>query len=210
MTKKEFITLAKQLLPVVPDAVVHGPMIAIVPMGQILRGLNFDRSGWSKTAFYVETFWLPLYVPTEHIHFTFGNRIRDSRGVDGWDTVSPAMLDELSAAIRRNALPFFDTVKTLQGVVEVARAAVARSLNSHHHQALAYTLAKIGEVEDAVQVIDALLVRLDDTTIPWVAKQKADITAFRKILTDRPEDIDATLEGWRAETIRNLKLADIS
>lgn len=209
MKKREFVSLARQLLPFVPGAVVHGPMMAIVPIGQVFRGLYFEGSDFDAQSFYINAFWLPLYVPTKHIHFNFGKRLRDNRGADRWNSDSPQLLDDLAAAIRRDALPLFDKVESLQGVVEVTRQAAVVSKDPYVHQALSYALAMAGEGTEAVRAIDVLLGLLNPA-VPWQAQFAARANLLKEKIADGTEEAGTMLEGWRAESIRSLGLDGIA
>ena len=83
MKKKEFALLARQLLPEMPGMTVHAPLVVAVPMGEILRGLHFEGSSFDAKSFYVDVFWLPLYVPTDEVYFNLGKGIRGESGGNG-------------------------------------------------------------------------------------------------------------------------------
>jgi polygalacturonase len=50
-----------------------------------LRGLYFEGSSFDGKSFYVWTFVLPLFVPTKHVSFNLGKRLRALGGADRWN-----------------------------------------------------------------------------------------------------------------------------
>ena len=208
MKKKEFASLARQLLPHVADMIVHGPMMLTIPVGQVLRGIYFEGSDFDAKSFYVWVFWLPLYVPTEQVSFNLGKRIRSAAG-ERWNTDSPRLLENLVIAIRTEAIPLLKRLETPEGVLEAARSAAAGSKDPYVHQALSYALAIAGKTEAAVSAIDVLLGFLDPA-IPWQAELGSRTTLLKEKLLERPENAAAMLEGWRTESIRKLGLESLS
>jgi len=214
MTTKQFVALGRQLLPIFPSAVVHGPLIAIVPVGQILRAVCFDRTS-DKTEFCVWAFWFPLYVPTEHIYFNFGKSIRN-KGSEYWRSESPHLVDELASAIRSEAFPFLEKASTPQGVIDELRYKVVDGQNPHSYNALVHALAKEGDISGALQTIDELMERLDLSRrnrpglTEWQVELEAKAKSLKeKLLVGKQSEIDALLESQRLGTIRALGLEPI-
>jgi hypothetical protein len=69
--------------------------------------------------FYVQSFALPLFVPTDHLYFTYGSRIGT-----GWQQVNRELVD----AVRRE-LPTLHELATLDGLV---RRASRPEIDLHH------------------------------------------------------------------------------
>lgn len=209
MKTKAFAALARQLLPSLPGMVIHGPMMLVVPLGQVLRGLYFEGSSFDAKSLYVWLFWLPLYVPTETAYFNLGKRLRDESGGDRWNMADAQFMEGLTKSVRAEAIPFLKGLDTPQGVVEAARRAAATSKDPYTHQALCYALAKAGKVQEAVTAVDVLLGLLSPA-IPWQAELGTRANLLKEKLIASAEDTTAMLEGWTAESIRQLKLEDIS
>jgi pentatricopeptide repeat protein len=199
---KEFTKLATGLLPDFPGFAVQGAMLVMCPMTDILRAIHFETSGFDKTAFYVHKFVLPLFVPTEHIYFNFGDRLRVPGGGKIWNVDDIANLSEV---IRREALPFLRRAATPLQFVKLARS---RSMeNPHTWRAVAFGLARAGRFKQAIRVIDRMLPPID-VDIAWQRELVAMTTAFRATLAEHPSDAERQLEVWKQESLRKFKLEE--
>ena len=98
MKKKEFASLARQLLPHFSGMVVHIPLMLLRPVKPVLRGICFEGSGSDPKTFYVWKFWLPLYVPRKRISFTHGERLRDKGGAEMWNVTESRLVERLTDA----------------------------------------------------------------------------------------------------------------
>jgi hypothetical protein len=208
MKTKEFSSLARQLLPRFPGMAVHGPMMVVAPVGQVLRGIHFEGSSFDTKSFYLWAFWLPLYVPTERISFNLGMRVHGASG-ERWNADSTRLLENMATSIQSEAVPFLSRLETVEGVTETARCAAAESRDPYVHQALSYALARAGETGAAIGAID-VLVALLDAAIPWQAELEARANLLRGKLLEGPENAAVLLDGWRVESVRKLGLEDIS
>ncbi len=208
MKKKEFAALGRQLTSEIPGATVHGDMIVVMPVGDVLRGLCFEGSSFDAKSFYIWVFCHPLYIPTDCICFTFGDRLRGSISGERWDADSEGLLEELATTIRHQAVPFLSGFDTQQGVVEAARAAAGKHKTVRLYETLSYVLAAAKQVEEAVGAIDVLSGLLD-TDIAWQEELGARVTLLREALLKSDEDACELLEAWKAETIRNLGLESL-
>jgi hypothetical protein len=208
MKHQEFAAMGKKLLPDLPGFVVKGPMILKAPIGDILYALHFDGSDFDARAFYIEAFFMPFFAPTEFIYFTFGKRLGGEHG--RWNADSPTITSELSKTVRAEAVPFFESNSTISGIVEFLRSQVipnARGLvNPHCQEALAYTLAKMGNSAAALVVIDRMHEMLSKSSVGWELEIKARSQLMREKLLQGPEAAQAQLGVWKDETIRRLKL----
>src|SRR5262245_24785188 len=93
-----------------PDYRLKNRLVVRVPLGNILCGVLFESSAFSKGAFCVDIFVQPLYVPSEHLVLTFGMRVPGQWEYDA------SVVDELAPrvlrAVRDQALPFHQTHST--------------------------------------------------------------------------------------------------
>ena len=78
----------------------------------------------------------------------------------------------------------------------------------HVQEANAYLLARSGEVNEASKSLDELLYLLN-LDIPWQAEMAARAQNLKLLLANGPEDAEAKLQAWEAESIRNLGLEEI-
>jgi len=88
MKTKEFVSLAKQLSPDLHGFAINGPLMFIRPVNRVLRGLYFEGSSFDAKSFYLWAFFLPLCVPTKHVSFNLGKRIRGGGG-ERWSQTIP-------------------------------------------------------------------------------------------------------------------------
>jgi hypothetical protein len=202
MKTKQFVAIQKMLLPELPGFAIKGSMMLMCPVKAILRGIYFEGSDFDKTSFYVNVFALPLCVPTKHLYFNFGNRLRLA-GADRWNANDPNEIAELGTAIRRDAAPFLLRTESLLAFVEVAKS--FSSVNPHTPMAIAFTLARAGRVDEAVIGLDQLLPRLD-LKLAWQSEIADQVKTLRTKLVANPSEAQQQLEAWEAESVRNLGL----
>jgi hypothetical protein len=107
MKTKDFVQLERQLIQDLPGYTVSGPMIVKCPIDQVLRGLSFEGSSFDANTFFVWFFFLPLCIPTTHLYFNFGQRLRNSNGGDAWHVNALDLLSDLRAAISQRPCPIF-------------------------------------------------------------------------------------------------------
>ncbi len=189
----------------------------------VLRAVLFERSGDARS-FYLSVFFQPLYVPAKFIHLTFGRRLP----AWGWNADDPALLEELTAVIRKEAVPFLNSVGTIEGVLDYLENAAKEAPNNEHiHQTIVYTLALAGNTTAAGDQLDRLL-ELINISIEYWQQQMA--TRFRtlkkplnrfwekemaaeaqllKKLLDNPVEARNQLMQWEADTVRNLGLEEL-
>jgi len=198
MTKKEFEKIGKALLPELPGFAVKGNLLFMLPVRQVLRGICFEPSGFDRRAFYVNVFVLPLCVPTQYLYFNFGRRVGT-----GWSSDAPDVYSELSLALRREALPFLSRVEDLDDFIQLAKS-FSRA-NPRTREAIAYALARVGEVDKAIAELDTLLAMLD-VKVPWQLEMAERANALKSLLLHDFASAQKQLQEWEAESIRNLGL----
>lgn len=207
MTTKDLLVIEKRLLPSFPGFVSKGRLMFIEPIEHTLRGFHFDPSGFSKRDFYVNVFFLPLYIPASHLHLTFGHRLRN-RSAQRWSGDQP----ELEAALRSEMLKevlFLAGLKTADDVAKAlqpfAKSNQAGYTNPHSHEALAYSLIRAGQAGKAATVIDSLL-GSNDSNGDWEQEIRARARLIRDKLRESLEEAERQLTVWQSETIHNLGL----
>jgi hypothetical protein len=206
MKEKEFVSLAKRLLPHLPSGfVVKGPMTFICPVEHTLRGICFEGSRFDARAFYVWVFFMPLCVPAECVHFTFGRRLKRDESDDEWDANMPNLEATLISAIQE-VVPFLVGLRTMKDVAEALRPLTKRG-NPHCHEAFACSLARAGETNAAIAALDDLLGFLKPTTA-WEREIGSRTRLLRNKLANDPETAQSILAEWQAVSIRNLALDD--
>jgi hypothetical protein len=203
MKTKEFVEMEKRLLPNLPGFTIKGPMLFISPVGNLLRGFYFESSAFAQKSFYINVFFLPLYVPTKNIHFTFGHRVGRERR---WTADQPGIETSLTSEIQKE-LSFLTGLKTIADVVAALRAFTtpneAGYVNPHCYEALAYSLIKVGETKNALGVIN-LLVKRANPAVAWEAEIAQRVQLIGSKLLEKPDEVQARLSAWETDTARNL------
>jgi hypothetical protein len=212
MTSKEFSAIGKQLKGHLPGFTIRGPLIFKCSPQEILLGLHFGRSSFDAKQFHLSAFFLPLFVPTDTIHFTFGNRIlNESRP---WKSGDPSLIAALTNVICMEAMPLFNRVSTMHGAVEFLRAMIVPNgrgyVNPRCQEALAYTLVKLGNIEEALATLEEMQNMLATSTVTWELQIKARGQMLREALARNPEAAIAQLEAWKDETTCKLELGNSS
>jgi predicted RNA-binding Zn ribbon-like protein len=166
-----------------------------------LRGIYFARS-ISPRDFYTHVFVLPLCVPTPVIGFNFGWRV--GGGSHFWNADAPNITAELGAALKREALPFLSRIQSPRDVAE-AGMSLRKSADRHVQEAIAYTLARAGDVDKAIAELDALLAMLD-VVVPWQLEMAERANLLKSQLLSEAPSAQKQLEAWEAETTKSLRL----
>jgi hypothetical protein len=202
MTKKELIRIEKELLSELPQFEVSGTVMFLPPLDKLLRGIGLQGSGLDRASFYTSVFIMPLCVPTDHLYFSFGKRLRHA-GIESWNKTAPTLLTELGGAIKSEAIPFLSSINSLLDFAEMARA--FNEKNPPTLRAIAYSLARAGENRRAIDVLDRLFV-LCDLTVAWQRDLAQEAQSLKSKLIEDPAAAQRQLETWESETVRNLKL----
>jgi hypothetical protein len=202
MKNKDFAALSQRLLPDLPGFAVKAPLIFIPPVKHTLRGIYFESHSYETTMFYVWAFFLPLCVPTKYVGFNLGKRIENPGG-GPWSADSPNLLLQLSAAVRRDALPFVSLIESPRDLARAARS--LKSQDPYTQQAVAYAFARAGDIDEAVAALDKLMCVLDLKTLWQFEMAKRAITLKAQLLTE-PAGAQKQLQEWESESVRNLGL----
>ena len=205
MTTKQFVALETSLLPELPGFAIKGSVMFLHPLGSLLRGISFDRSGFDKYAFYSNVFVMPLCVPISYITLNFGKRIRDQRGMDGWNIETPGVSGELLASIKAQAVPFLSRANSLVEFVALARTFSPGT--PHTPKAIGFALARAGKVDEAISAL-AGIPRMLNPKNAWQRELGEQTENLRELLISNPSAAMQQLETWEAETIHNLGLEE--
>jgi hypothetical protein len=204
---KDFVSLETRLLEKFPGFAIKGQLMFMIPLEHTLRGFHFDGSSFNKKSLYVDAFFMPLCVPTEHVHFTFGRRVRD-KGGDRWNADDLNFEAALESAMQEE-VPFLARLRTAKDVSSALEPLTkpndAGYVNPHCYEALAYTLVQAGETTAAANVIDTLLKRAS-STVAWESEIASRARLIRNKLLEGPEKAQQQLTVWESENIRNLEL----
>ena len=138
-------------------------------------GICFDGS-IDPRKFYVQVFIKPLFVPSQHLSFNIGWRL--GGGSHTWNADTPNLITELSAGLKREALPFLSRVQSPRDVADAASSlhpikgpvmqqAITYAVGDPiTQQAIAYALARAGDVKEAGDALGRLISLLHEE-VPW-------------------------------------------
>jgi hypothetical protein len=202
MIKTKLASLGKRLLPEFPDLTIKGRLMFVKPIEQVLRGINFEGSKYNDTSFYVTVFVMPLCVPTDHLYFNFGNRVRHLGGGDRWNLEMPNLIAELGSALKLHAIPFFSTISSLPDFVEYAQS---HSKAQRTLEAIGYSLARTGHIGRAIEVFNELFAHIDQN-IAWQRDLAKNVNALKTELIDHPVEAQQHLAEYERQTIHTLGL----
>ena len=203
MKAKYFAALGKKLLPSMPDFASKGMLIFAQPIGHVIRGIHFEGSNFDQQSFFANVFFQPLCVPCNHLHFTFGFRLRNMDGIDGWSSDEPDLIEKLSEAIAAKAMPFLDDVATLKGAARAAEA--MQSTNPHVLEAAAHCRVLSGDLEAALASLRTLGLSVD-LEVAWQAEIASRANLVKELVTSDPGGAREQLLEWEAQTAQNVGL----
>jgi hypothetical protein len=194
-------SLGKDLLPQMPGYTHKGLMLYASPLNHVLRGFYFEDSGFDPSAFYVWAFFLPLYVPTTHVSFSFGKRLGEASG-KRWNLGDSQLRDELLACIQRDGLPFLEGVKEPDDVATAIHRLGADS-DPYKLEAIAYSLAMADDVAAAQQALEHLA-KVLDRKIGWQAEMIDRAVQLAWQMNSDPRQAKQQLSEWEQTTVKNL------
>ncbi len=203
MKSRELALLLRHPLLQLEGFVVKGRLLFKPPVDRLLRGIYFDSSGFDRRAFYPTWFVMPLCVPTSHLYFNFGDRLRTAADAGGWSSEMPNLAAELGAALKR-AANFLSGIDSLPAFVAYAES---RSRTERNLEGIGYALACDGQANQAVTVFDELLGKVD-MSVDWHRELTGRISELRRTLIEAPEKARSQLAISERETIQSLGLEE--
>ena len=205
MTNKQIANLGQQVLLDLPGFIVDRDLVLKLPVGDFLQALCFERCS-DPSSFHLHVFFMPLFVPDEHINLSYGKRIGNPLD---WNLKNPNLFVEIRSVIRSQAIPFLNNISTLTGVLNYFRADIEKDLlrvNPHTVEALAYTLIKSGDYVAARSELTELRQRFGNSKTSWVLELVARARMAEEKLSQNPKESFGQLAAWRTETVSKLGL----
>jgi hypothetical protein len=224
MTKKQFVSIGKLLLPSLQGYVVDGSIVFRPPVGHTLSGLCFERRE-TADSFYLWVFLMPLCIPEDHITLSFGKRL--GGGSHSWEASSRELIPSLLDAVDREAIPFLEGLETPGDVVSRIQNLNLPKDAFYRYEALGYMLARCGRPKEAIANLDRTIELLGDgragrcgimvdrgkvTCVPlgprpeWEKRAKDRAATLRDRLINDPVAVPLLLGSWEQESLRNLGL----
>lgn len=197
MKKRQFERLCKTLLPDLPGFVCRGWYMPWQEITYFVKGFCCDPSGFDRTEFTVWAFVVPLYVPTETLHLTFGFRLADERGCGIWWNISdPEVREKLLAKIREQGLPYLMPINTPRDfIIALERRGMYDSYNPHVREAIAYSYILDGDARAADDALETWPEKLN-TSIQWQQEILERVRLIRAKLGEGLEHAREQLLEW--------------
>jgi hypothetical protein len=124
------------------------------PYDKILNGFYFEKV---RTNIYLWKFCQPLYVPSESIHFTFGNRLTNQNGNHIFDFSNPTTSEEILDIINKEKSTLIKDVITFYNIFYQNK-----DTNIYFKEALAFSLCYI-DIQKAIVMLKDMISELDKT-----------------------------------------------
>lgn len=185
------------------------------PLRYLLRGFCFQPSSFDKFRFSVQLFVQPLFVSSDHIYFSIGNRLGElSRNQERWWSVAEesenTVMEDVFSLIMSEGPLVFDRFSSLRDVCE---RVVAHNPNKHDLYApemAAYAAVLLDDCKAANEMFDCAEKRIamGDDRRDWVLQLIDRIRTMRKTYDRSPQEAKSLLHHWRDETAANLKLSE--
>lgn len=205
MKKSDFARLGKVVMDGLPGFCIKGSLLFRCPFTWCVEGIHFDSASHDPLAFYVDIFLLPLCVPTQHLHVSFGTRVRRISGSDRWSAEDPSFSVELQQQIETSTSELFKEVKSpLEIAVRIP--AVNRGTQVVGEEATAFMYARGGDRVCALAALEALEMKLDPTA-PWKREMLERVRHLQGLVRNSPVQAQQQLAAWEEETVQNLGLA---
>ncbi len=184
---------------------VKGNLMFIQPLGGTLRGFHWEASAFSRKEFYVNVFFLPLYVPIKQLHFTFGHRLGQTKR---WSVDRPDLENDLRSEMKEE-LPFLMRLETATAVAKALESLTKPNqsgyVNPHCYEAFAYALVRAGDTTAAVRVMETLLQNIHPT-VSWENEIASRARLLRDMLEVKPQEAQQQLLLWESTNIHDLGL----
>jgi hypothetical protein len=181
----------------------------IVPMNHLYRAFVFAGSSYSTTSFRVNAAIMPLYVPAEFYHVTFGERMKHGNN-DTWEwseTEEQAVSERLKDAMVTQGMP---RLGKIQSPLDFARtiSSVKPQKTVNRTQAIAYSLIYAGVYDEGLQHLRELCKELEsfNGSAPWDIEKRDRNKELCNTLEQNPQQAKELLVEWEKQSIKNLKL----
>jgi hypothetical protein len=174
------------------------------PVGQALRAVSLEPSGFSADVFHVHVLFQVLAVPADHLVLSLGDRIRAPAG--GWTLSDPEAATRLEHALSTGAAPFLESVSSLDGMhAEATRRARASDNQRAWEAAGVLALLRGADREALVDLQNAI-----DSSNPdqaWSREAAARAGSLMAFIRDDPAAARHLLEDRRLQTLRSLRIS---
>lgn len=216
MDSRELERLNKRyLLPRLPGYAAKGKLILATPVGELLRGVDFEPSGFVADSRRVRYFVLPLYTPQSgDLPYIFARVLGGAnQGQGDWWFDFPPERDPVMASIadlvEREALPWLERIRTPADLVEQVHRIRNDVTDPYVRQAVGFSQILTGDYRGARAELERLRVEVErgSDDRDWVLALGDLARTVVAELDSHPEAAIDRLRHWRDEAVRALGLA---
>ena len=205
MKKKEAQKIGEKLLPYLPGFRAKGDLVYSMPIPHVLQALCFENSSTGKEAFYLNAFIMPLFSPSEHVYFNYGQRLRDIDS-SGWRSDHPDLIPRLERAVHsKQASIYLEPIKSVAEFIE-RLFSIDKHKSLYFHEAIGFAYALEGDVKKALVNLKIVEAQADEY-YPWQLTLKERSKFFQELLKKDIEKARKQLEEWEKFTLEHLKIS---
>jgi hypothetical protein len=183
--------------------VTRGRVAWMRPVGEIARGVAIDESSFDPAGFYAWAFFMPLFVPSSHVSFNLGFRLKRRDGSQRWNANDSTCTTELAAAIATQAVPELQSVNDAVSVMSFMHR---HGFVDRHTTLLCYS--KLGDIAAAEQALQELLRGLD-MSVKWQRELAESMSDVLHKLRHSQAETDRQLQQWSNATAKSLGVEDL-
>jgi len=206
MKKKEKIIILKEILIALGDDgtkfEINNDIAFVKPIGNCYRGICIDDSRFSKEEFYIEIFFVPLYIPTDHVYFNNGLRLTRNKNEDTW---KKGLLKDIVFLIKQNVLEKLLYSNTDEKLLNIINELNEFSNNLKTLETRLILAARMGNEKIIYSTYTEIKLQINQDSFPWQKNILERIELIIHNYKNRNLILDIT-DKWKEESIQKLKL----
>jgi len=206
MKKKEKIILLKEILIALGDDgakfEINNDIAFVKPIGNCYRGICIDDSRFSKEEFYIEIFFVPLYIPTDHVYFNNGWRLTRNKNEDTWEK---GLLKDIVYIIKQNVLEKLLYSNTDEKLLNIINELNGFSNNIKTLETKLILAARMGNEKIINSTYTEIKLQINEDSFPWQKNILERVDLIIHNYKNRNLILDIT-DKWKEESIQKLKL----
>jgi hypothetical protein len=178
----------------------HGFLIA-TPLRRVICGICLNGSQ-TPDSYYIEPFVQPLYVPTDHLHLTFGIRLLGGC----WLCHVPGDIDVAVREIVFAGAPYYRAHATPEALA--CWPLLSDSANPHCGEAWAYSLIATHQYERADRALSELVQAMADSRYESELELRSRVEGVMRLLRESPPRAVEQLAEWEHANVERLGLQE--
>ena len=201
MTKKQEIALCAEIERNLPDAVAQSPTVFMKPLGTIYRGICIESTSREKDTFYLNVFFIPLFLPIDRLMLNLAYRLN---GNGGHRSIHD--FPKILSSIKEEAWPVLKKIKSTRDLPAAIKQAGVIG-DPFAQLTLLYTGLELSDRKGMANATEALARMLSGRDkIEWQKNLWLDAQVVNEQAKKSKVEIDTFLTGRRQATAKALKL----